>query len=421
MQCLPNRVSRIKLLVAVLGLITLVIAGRFLTNLDGQHKQISASIKLKSNFSFENTESTKSTKSSWLEYKRNWDEEILIKTNPAVKEIVFTDEYHLKMISKGPHPLNVKHKYLHKRRSRLEKYCSAFPSVNQGRYNFGKGYYSVLFNDNVQLLQCMVQKVSSSTWVDVFIWLIREKIGKKRYALPASHPIWKKISLVHNCNDTRRMAQRYQTYTKFLITRNPFERLVSAYTSKFTQGQDWYEMTYAPDVIIANYLSNIKNVLVNEVREKLKRGESILNSELNENIIQQIKRLDAGVGNFKITFSEFLNYIIVQSTVFGRKSLDYHWAPITVICDPCTIRYDIIAKFETLHEDSKIILDYVQANTSQKVNFPKAEPNITGDRCNEAFRDIPLSVRNSLYRVYKEDFILFDYLYRGENSNKTYC
>ena len=405
-----------KWFVAILIISTFLVGIEFVTDYDFQRKQITVSTQILNTNILPETHN-----SAWLDYRKNWDEEILIKTNPAAKEIVFTDEYHLKMISKGPHPLNVKHKYLHKRRSRLEKYCSAFPSVNQGRYNFGKGFYSVLFNDNVQLLQCIVQKVSSTTWVDVFLLLVG---GSDKYKLTrkqGADAVRKKVSLVHNCNDTRRMAQRYQTYTKFLITRNPFERLVSAYTSKFTQGDDLFEMTYAPDIIIANYLSNIKNVLVNEVREKLKRGESILNSELNENIIQQIKRLDAGVGNFKITFSEFLNYIIVQSTVFGRKSLDYHWAPITVICDPCTIRYDIIAKFETLHEDSKIILDYVQANTSQKVNFPKGDPNITGDRCNEAFKDIPLSVRNSLYRVYKEDFILFDYLYHGENSNKTYC
>ena len=411
------QVSSIKVYMT-LGVITLVLTGVIVTNLDSQHKQNLASIKLKSNSCLKNSGDTRS---SWLEYKENWNGEILINTKPVAKEIVFTDEYQLRMISKGLHPLSVRHEHLHKRIRRVEKYCSAFLPVNQGRYKFGKGYYSVLFNDKVELLQCIVQKVSSSTWVDMFTNLIREKVNKNGKGIPESHPIWNKISLSKNCDDTRLVAQRYQTYTKFLITRHPFERLLSAYTSKFTQGQDWYENTYAPDIITANYLSDLKRDLVKEVREKLKRGENTSNTELDASTIQQIKRLDAGVGNYKITFLEFLNYIILQITDFGRKSLDYHWAPITVVCDPCTIRYDVIAKFETLHEDSQIILDYVQDNTPNlNVSFPKRNASITEDLCNKAFKDIPLRVRTALYRFYKEDFILFGYQYYGENQNQ-YC
>ena len=416
---LTMQASRIRRCIAVLGLITLVIAVVIVTNLDSQHIQSSDSIELlRSNFC---VETPIDTDSSWLQYREDWNGEILINTRLLAKNTVFTTEYQLRMISKGSHPLSLKHQYLHTRSQRLEKYCNAFPSVNQGRYHFGLGYYTVLFNDRVELLQCMVQKASSSTWVWMFIELVGGKVEKDK-AIPESHPVWNTISLSKNCNDTKRMAQRYQTYTKFLITRHPFERLFSAYTDKFTKGQEWYENKFAPAIIITNYLIHLKQGVVREVREELKRGENISNTELDRKTVQQIKRLDAGAGNYKITFSEFLNYIITQIREHGRKSLDYHWAPITVVCDPCVIRYDVIAKFETLYEDSQSILDYVQGNSSfPRVSFPKSNPKITEDRCNEAFKDIPLEVRNSLYQSYKEDFVLFDYQYYGKNSNKKYC
>ena len=420
MRYLLNSISIRKWFIAILLLSTLL-SGIVLFTGDLYGKRIQTYVPTHRRIPENRTRVPENNVSSWLEYRRIWNGEILINIKPVEKMIVFTYEYQLRMISKGLHPLSVRHEYLHKRIRRVEKYCSAFLPVNQSWYEFGRGQYSVLFNDKVELLQCEIPKVSSSTWANTFVNLFEHSNKYFRTSGEVAR-LWQNISLVYNYNDERLVAQRYQTYTKFLITRNPFERLLSAYTSKFTQNQIGYEKRYAPIIITANYLSDLKQDLVKEVREKLKRGKNISNTELDASTIQQIKRLDAGVGNYKITFLEFLNYIILQITDFGRKSLDYHWAPITVVCDPCTIRYDVIAKFETLHEDSQIILDYVQDNTPNlNVSFPKRNASITEDLCNKAFKDIPLRVRTALYRFYKEDFILFGYQYYVGNPNKRYC
>ncbi|KAI6653569.1 Carbohydrate sulfotransferase 10-like [Oopsacas minuta] len=350
---------------------------------------------------------------NWLGYNKNWDGEILIINNPKQKAINFTDEYRWKMISKGLHPLNIEHERLHDRHDRIEKYCSTFKSQSNGLYRFN-GYYSMLFNDRFQLLQCVIQKVSSSTWVSIFL----ELGGFDSQYLPESHPIWQKISLVNNLTDSRLLAQRFQTYTKFLLTRHPFERLLSAYKDKFILHS--YGDQFAYDIIVKNYLSNVEEDVIRQMREKLKRGENDLNINLSNSTIKQIARLNSGAREFNITFLEFLNYIIAFVKVNEIHRLDYHWAPITIVCDPCEVRYDIIGKFETLSEDSEAILDYVQPNNTQnRVTFPKRDPKVTNNLCNEAFMKIPLNVKRSLYEIYKEDFILFDYEYREEDGESN--
>lgn len=36
---------------------------------------------------------------------------------------------------------------------------------------------------------------------------------------------------------------------------------------------------------------------------------------------------------------------------------DMHWVPITQFCTPCQIKFDIIAKFETLTEDQRYLIE----------------------------------------------------------------
>ena len=211
----------------------------------------------KKNFtSFTNERSTKN--SSWIEYRNTWNMEVLIDANDSSKEIQFTDKYLDRMRGKGLNPLNTKHARFLERFLKMETYCNLNPPLNNGSYNVGIGYDNVLFNDEFELLQCMVPKVSSTTWAEMF----SKMFGDVQFKIPLlpSHPIWKNISLVNNL-DRNITAKRYQTYTKFLITRNPFERLLSAYKSKFTLNRGFYEEVIGPQIIRVNYLFDIRTTI----------------------------------------------------------------------------------------------------------------------------------------------------------------
>ena len=311
-----------------------------------------------------------------------------------------------------------------KRVERLDQYCSAFKSNSQGKFDVTLVNYRAMFIDKAKLLICSVPKASSSTWLNMMMDLEEYTNLVNRPVVSDVDPIWERISLTQNLENSTLVAERFQTYTKFFIARNPFTRILSAYTSKFTQKQYPYENMYAPKIIKANYLSHLKPDLIEKVRTYLK-GTMHNNSklELEDNIIQQIKRLDAGEGNYNIAFIEFLNYLIADIAESGRDSLDHHWAPVTIVCNPCTVRYDFIVKFETLQEDSEVLLDYVQAHYSHRntVEFPRRSPTIDSNRCNEAFKEIPVEVKEKIYQLYKEDFIFFDYQYNGDDLTGGMC
>ena len=353
----------------------------------------------------------RSTKNSpWIEYRNTWNMEVLIDASDSSKEIQFTDKYRDRMRGKGLHPLNTKHARLLERFLKMETYCNLNPPLNNSRYNVGVGYDNVLFNDEFELLQCMVPKASSTTWLEMFIKMFGEDVQFEIY-LPPSHLIWNNISLVNNL-DRNITAKRYQTYTKFLITRNPFERLLSAYKSKFTLSWGPYEEEIGPQIIRVNYLSDIPEYKIKKIKKELKNEINMSRIEMARDKILQIKRMDAGLGKLNITFLEFLNYVISQSKTFGRERFDHHWAPITSICNPCAIRYVILAKFETLSEDSQAILDYVQAkHNNESINFPTQEPQVNSIKCRKEFEKIPIDVRNSLYQIFKEDYLSFGYQY----------
>ncbi|KAI6658185.1 Carbohydrate sulfotransferase 12-like [Oopsacas minuta] len=349
---------------------------------------------------------------SWINYRKNWNQEVLVTTNIADKTLKFTDKYRMEMTSKGLHPLNLQHKYLHDRIDRIDQFCNVSLLESKGIYKLFGSYYRVRFSDKSELLQCAVLKVSSRTWIH----LLRELEGMKEESFPYQKT-FRRISMDFNYQNPKLNAQRYQTYTKFLIARNPFQRLLSGYTDQFITR---YRLgkPYFYEVITINYLSNLTKEYITQLRNELKKGEERLTQGLDSSIIQQIRRLNAGYGKSKITFLEFLNFVIYSFRNKGFYGLNDHWKPISHFCDPCAIKYDIIAKFETLKEDSDAILNYVQRNNpKRKVTFPNDHPTTTLDCCNEEFRIVPLNVRRSIYEIFKQDYLLFGYEYREDENN----
>ena len=362
-----------------------------------------------SEIKIENDKVSENITSSWLHYSKNWDGEILVITHPREANVTLTDNYRMEMRSKGLHPLNLQYKRLRDRMERIDKYCNISLSGNDAEYRIN-GLYGMLFHDESQLLQCLVPKVGSSSWVHVFGGIVGLEVKKP---FDPSDVLWRTISIILNMNDIILTAQRFQTYTKFLFSRQPFQRLISAHRDKFHNKQLQYENAFAPQIIIANYLSNYSKEFISEMRKMLENG---LISDSSSEIVQ-IARLDAGFDKFNITFLEFLKYIIFFTRKSSANDLDIHWRPISLLCKPCAIKYDVIGRFETLSEDSEAILDFVHPNIPEFMyEFPKRNPKVTSNNCNEVFRKIPLEVRRSLYDIYRDDFLLFDYEYNEDES-----
>lgn len=118
-----------------------------------------------------------------------------------------------------------------------------------------------------------------------------------------------------------RKAMSVPGYQTFLVARNPFERLVSAYREK----------------IVGAYSNSPHH-------------------KLGKKIVSQFRPTRTGfLDTDRPTFSEFVSYLISEHDS-GNK-LDMHWTPAGEFCSVCRVlNFTSIVKFETMSRDQRYIL-----------------------------------------------------------------
>jgi Sulfotransferase family len=108
------------------------------------------------------------------------------------------------------------------------------------------------------------------------------------------------------------------------------------------------------------------------------------------------------------TFPEFVDFLLVESE--KEAGLDMHWTPITNFCTPCQVKFDVIAKFETLEEDQRFLIEKVALGNVIK---PEHKNSGKGKHTNELlmthYAQLTKSQVKGLYEIFKYDFELFDY------------
>lgn len=79
-----------------------------------------------------------------------------------------------------------------------------------------------------------------------------------------------------------------------------------------------------------------------------------------------------------------------------------HWTSITKFCTPCQIKFNIIAKFETLDEDQRYIIKKAELNNviaPQWKNSGKGQN--TQDLMTKFFSQLTREQIDGLYQLYK--------------------
>jgi chondroitin 4-sulfotransferase 11 len=88
---------------------------------------------------------------------------------------------------------------------------------------------------------------------------------------------------------------------------------------------------------------------------------------------------------------------------------DEHWMPITRLCSPCSVNYDLVVKLENFSSEIRKPLEHAGINVS---NLGWAHK--TGTAANKKmilsyFKKLTLPDVKKLYAKYKLDFQLFGY------------
>ena len=107
------------------------------------------------------------------------------------------------------------------------------------------------------------------------------------------------------------------------------------------------------------------------------------------------------------TFPEFVQYLIDTDLA---NYADDHWIPYYLYCTPCSVRYNAVAKFETIRPDQEYILKMggiAHLIKSKWRHMTKGKPTKTVAK--KYFSTITIEQARKLYEKYKFDFELFDY------------
>ncbi|KAK8740121.1 hypothetical protein OTU49_003051, partial [Cherax quadricarinatus] len=182
-----------------------------------------------------------------------------------------------------------------------------------------------------------------------------------------------------------REVARSSDFVRFLVVRDPLERLLSAYRDRIldTTHVSWQAHHFVPLILGRT------------------RGRSYSRNELYNTD-----------GSVKVvpSFSEFLSFIVDEEP----QDFDPHWMPIYQACGLCHVNYTAVVHTETFLEDIQYIMRVsgldTKVNSSLLMeNRNKGHGGDTHDLLLTNYQTIDPSLYFRVVRKYKHDFGLFGY------------
>ena len=234
---------------------------------------------------------------------------------------------------------------------------------------------------------CYIPKISSSTWKAVMANntgvnsdVTFDKLTSKGY-------IHSRVGMFGLSNEV--YTSQLENYTKFMILRHPFDRLLSAYHDKA--------------------FPNIKNGRVHSPYGVIRRA--VLRQGNHSNLSADERE------NYIPTIEEFAQYALVTRNI--------HWNSYAFRCDPCHIRYDHVIRLETLASDTEKLLKaaYPEVASLPSTNaYRHAQSAKTNDQSKtlSEFSDVESSTLAAVFQKYKYDFNLYGYGF-DVKSHQTVC
>ena len=261
---------------------------------------------------------------------------------------------------------------------------------------------------NMHLIYCPTFKSASSTWIENLIHIC----GKNESIVGAAKQrhrgnLIEQLKFVGAIEPPDTLWSNYtgsqgsQNINTFMVVRHPFERLVSAYRDKLERMDMYYYETYGKKI-------------VHRFRERAlkKLGKNYFSKSNNYGTLLKMSPEDRPNSNLP-SFWEF-----AQSVIIGLN-MDQHWMPMYIYCSVCNLNQfsvnPYILKFESLDVEETTFIEYMGweniVNRTNRLNV-----NRFGNMSSEEVTQLYFSVLSQedimkLFRVYKNDFLLFQYTF----------
>ncbi|XP_049767814.1 carbohydrate sulfotransferase 11-like [Schistocerca cancellata] len=262
------------------------------------------------------------------------------------------------------------------RRERVWEVC-----VDKGLNTRGQpNAWEFFIDKDHHLVWCSIFKAASSTWMYHFNILAgyNERFLRRTRKTP--------MSLARARFPRPSVQQLQETLPhalSFLIVREPYERLLSAYRNKIEGAKNPYYRKLSKH-IAQHY--RYKQDPMTDVPESVRSGP---------------------------TFPEFVDYII------NSKKFDEHWAPYHSFCTPCHVNFTVIAKMETLDRDEEYIIHKAGLQRLLLPSHYRYKPRTAINKARDGkataalvekyYSQLTKKQMEKLHKIYGTDFEMFDY------------
>ena len=201
---------------------------------------------------------------------------------------------------------------------------------------------------------------------------------------------------------------RLKTYFKFLVARNPLERLLSAYYSKFggphgiQQGFSVHapyirnhskgELSFANFIEYLTEIYDVASVYFSSKSQKDDLHTWKIDEKTKSNILGKLTK----------------NHVLPR----GSRYFEQHWAQYSTLCHPCHVDYDYIVKFETMREDAAYVLSKLGPHDQcleDKYTELYAVSERSSSRTNQFYSNLSSLQILKVEEMYRIDFNLFGY------------
>ncbi|KAK2148369.1 hypothetical protein LSH36_501g07036 [Paralvinella palmiformis] len=242
---------------------------------------------------------------------------------------------------------------------------------------------NIYVDDKHQILFCSIPKAACSSWKFALAMLTNVlPKGKLVRGNIHSQTFMKRIGLVSPSHlNATHLRLVLDNYTKIIVVRHPFERLLSAYRDKFVVRNKWskfFQSRYGRKIVL------------------LYRGQNV-----------SVRSLRKG---HDVTFKEFLTFL-VDDTVPEKERFNPHWDTYQQLCHPCEIEYQHVIKFDTMEQDNALILRRYFSVDNYTQFFPKRNMKVvpSGDLVPAYYAKIPLDLIYRIYNFFQIDMKMFGY------------
>lgn len=231
-------------------------------------------------------------------------------------------------------------------------------------------------DERFKIIYCANPKVACSTWKATLLSLHLNETDLS--SIDVHNPsVLKRFGIVSFKYLTEdEIRHRLRTYFKFMFSRHPFERLVSAYIDKFTK-YNRYTLTF---------------------RKRYGRR------------IQKMYRKKKRPTGNGVTFSEFVRFLTdTDAKVF---SYNPHWASQVRLCQPCLVSYDFIGEWKNFVQDSQYIMKVLEKLVGRDVSLIArhvSERRLSPKGARDYYKTIKKKILSNLQKIYKNDLDTFNY------------